>query len=76
MDVRYGKILGSLRRSRFRSKFRLTEKDRVYVMEKGIPAIRRHAIEILNSRIAPRFPKNDGRQTPMRGHPVFVARRA
>ncbi len=76
MSTGYGKILESLQRSRFRSKFRLTRKDRMYVMDKGIPTIRRHAIEILSSRIAPRFPKNDGRQTPMKGHPVFVAQHA
>lgn len=27
-------------------------------------------------RVAPDFPKNDGKQTPMRGHPVFIAQHA
>jgi hypothetical protein len=27
-------------------------------------------------RLAPAHPKNDGKQTPMRGHPVFVAQHA
>jgi exodeoxyribonuclease V alpha subunit len=27
-------------------------------------------------RIAPQYPKNDGKQTPMRGHPVFIAQHA
>jgi len=32
--------------------------------------------QFVNARIAPDFPKNDGKQTPMRGHPVFVAQHA
>ena len=36
----------------------------------------KHALDFIETRIAPRFPKNDGKQTPMRGHPVFVAQHA
>ncbi|MDH4011678.1 MAG: DUF4186 domain-containing protein, partial [Desulfobacterales bacterium] len=32
--------------------------------------------DFVNSRVAPDFPKNDGKQTPMRGHPVFIAQHA
>ena len=31
---------------------------------------------IVRERLAPAEPRNDGRQTPMRGHPVFVAQHA
>ena len=32
--------------------------------------------DFVRTRLAPAHPKNDGRQTPMRGHPVFVAQHA
>ena len=68
--------LASLKKSSFRSKFKLTEKDRQYIKDKGIDTIRQHAIDFIKTRIAPENPKNDGKQTPMRGHPVFIAQHA
>ena len=65
--------LEKLGRSDFRSRFRLSEKDKAYIREKGIDVVRRHAQEIIEKRLAPAFIENDGRQTPMRGHPVFIA---
>jgi hypothetical protein len=66
----------SLRKSKFRSKFKLTQKDRDYIAVKGLETIKEHAFQFINSRVAPDFPKNDGKQTPMRGHPVFIAQHA
>jgi hypothetical protein len=68
--------LASLARSKFRSKFRLSQKDQDYIASKGIETIKEHAFQFINSRVAPDFPKNDGKQTPMRGHPVFIAQHA
>ena len=68
--------LASLKRSKFRSKFKLTRIDRQYIQDKGIDTIRRHAFDFIKTRIAPQHPKNDGKQTPMRGHLVFVAQHA
>lgn len=69
-----------LSRSKFRSRFRLSESDRRYIVEKGFDAIRKHAAEIIKQRLSPAEPKNDGSQTPMRGapkgHPVFIAQHA
>jgi hypothetical protein len=56
-----------------RSKFKLTQKDREYIAAKGFETIKAHAFQFINSRVASDFPKNDGKQTPMRGHPVFIA---
>jgi len=42
----------------------------------GISTIRSHATDFITSRLAPPNPKNDGKQTPMRGHPVFIAQHA
>jgi hypothetical protein len=61
------KKLTALKQSRFRSKFRLTQKDRDYIITKGLETIKEHVFQFVNARVAPDFPKNDGNQTPMRG---------
>jgi hypothetical protein len=58
--------LFSLKKSKFRSKFELTPKDRDYTATKGLETIKDHAFDFVNSRVAPDFPKNDGKQTPIR----------
>jgi len=68
--------LASLARSKFRSKFKLSQKDRDYIAIKGLQTIKEHAFQFVNSRVAPELPKNDGKQTTMRGHPVFIAQHA
>lgn len=68
--------LEKLSKSAFRSRFHLSAKDRQYVSEKGIETIRLHARDFVKDRLAPGFIPNDGRQTPMRGHPVFIAQHA
>ena len=68
--------LTTLCKSKFRSKFKLTQKDRDYIANKGLETIKDHAYQFINSRVAPDFPENDGKQTPMRGHPVFIAQYA
>ncbi len=65
-----------LGRSRFRSGFHLSEKERAYTREKGMDTIRRHARDFVSTRLAPEVIPNDGRQTPTKGHPVFVAQHA
>ena len=67
---------GKLARSKFRSRFRLSEADRAYIGKHGLDALRRHAEDFVRQRLAPACPPNDGRQTPMRGHPVFIAQHA
>ena len=68
--------LERLARSAFRAKFTLTDKDRAYARAKGKATIDRHAREMLRARVGDAVPKNDGRQTPWRGHPVFTAQHA
>ena len=65
-----------LNKSKFRAKFHLSEKDRNYIAEKGMDTIRSHAADFVRNRLAPAIITNDGKQTPMRGHPVFVAQHA
>lgn len=65
-----------LQKSPFRANFHLSDKDRKYIDEKGIDTIRIHAADFISKRLAPAYISNDGKQTPMRGHPVFVAQHA
>ena len=76
MNDRITQVLKSLKRSTFRSKFKLSNQDQQYIQDKGIGTIRKHASDFIYSRIAPQYPKNDGKQTPMKGHPVFIAQHA
>ena len=69
-------ILEKLSKSKFRSRFKLKEKDRAYVEKLGIEKIRSHAVDFISKRIAPAEIPNDGKQTPMRNHPVFIAMHA
>ena len=44
-----------------------------YLEDKGEEVIRSHARDFVRQKLAPADPVNDGKQTPMRGHPVFKA---
>ena len=68
--------LDSLSKSKFRSSFKLKDKDKKYVLDNGIDKIIEHAYDIVNKRLVPKAILNDGKQTPMKGHPVFIAQHA
>lgn len=65
-----------LSHSKFRRKFHLNSSDRQYLQEKGLPVILEHGVDFIAKRLAPAQPVRDGRQTPWKGHPVFVAQHA
>jgi hypothetical protein len=69
-------LFQALARSTFRRRFRLRGADLAYLRSKGMDTVLRHAGEMIATRLAPAEPLNDGKQTPMRGHPVFVAQHA
>ena len=68
--------LSRLSRSEFRSRFKLTKSEKAYFEAKGNEKIREHAADFVRTRLAPANPTNDGRQTPMHGHPAFKAMHA
>lgn len=72
----YDEIFDRLKNSEFRSRFKLKEKDREYLLNKGFAVIESHARDFIAKRIAPANPPNDGKQTPTKGHPVFTAQHA
>jgi hypothetical protein len=71
-----GDIFAALRRSPFRRRQQLGPRARAYLEAKGMETVLAHAADFVAQRLAPAEPKNDGKQTPMRGHPVFVAQHA
>ena len=71
------KLLDSLAKSKFRGSFHLNSKMKDYVKEQGIDKIKSDAYDLIEKRLAPANPLNDGKQTPMRQvHPVFIAQHA
>jgi hypothetical protein len=75
-DEWYTQLFEHLGNSKFRSSFHLKQKDIDYIDEKGLDVIREHARDFIAKREAPAEIPNDGRQTPMKGHPVFIAQHA
>lgn len=70
------KKLNELAKSKFRSSFYLRKKERDMIEEKGMAKIKEHAFDFIKLKLAPANPINDGAQTPMSNHPVFVAQHA
>lgn len=68
--------LNKLEKSKFRSSFHLKQKEKEYIEKKGIEEIKKQAYEIINKRLKPEIIKNDGKQTPMKNHPVFIGQHA
>lgn len=68
--------LEKLSKSKFRSSFHLKQKDIDYINKKGLDVIRSHCEDFVSARLAPAEIPNDGKQTPMKGHPVFIAQHA
>lgn len=66
-------ILDRFAKSKFRSRFRLRAKELEYIKDKGLDTIYSHAYDFIWDRVALAEPVNEGKQTPMRGHPVFIA---
>ncbi|HSP14834.1 MAG TPA: DUF4186 domain-containing protein [Thermoanaerobaculia bacterium] len=63
----------SIASSAFRRKFRLKGSELAYLHRWGIERVMEQAAKFIDERLAPAEPRNDGRQTPWRNHPVFVA---
>jgi len=69
-------LFAALGRSKFRSRFRLRDREAAYLEQKGLDVVLAHARDFVAQRLAPAQIANDGRQTPMKNHPAFVAQHA
>jgi hypothetical protein len=68
--------LNKLSKSKFRSSFHLKTKEIEYIDKLGLEEIKKQAYEIINKRLKPEIIENDGKQTPMKNHPVFIGQHA
>lgn len=75
-NIDINKCLNDLQKSKFRASFKLKKIDFDYIDKKGLDVIKSHAKDFIKTRLAPAQPTNDGKQTPMHGHPAFVAQHA
>jgi hypothetical protein len=69
-------LFDRLDRSSFRRRFHLRATERSHLEKNGLETVLQHGERFIEERLAPADPPNDGRQTPMRNHPVFVAQHA
>ncbi|SPB13392.1 hypothetical protein NOV72_00690 [Caballeronia novacaledonica] len=69
-------VFDALAKSAFRRRFALGVREGKYLREKGVDTVIAQARELIGKRLAPPAPLNDGKQTPFRGHPVFIAQHA
>jgi hypothetical protein len=69
-------VFGRLARSSFRRRFRLRAVEKNYLDRRGLDTVMSHGEKFIEERLAPADPANDGRQTPMRNHPIFIAQHA
>lgn len=76
LEIQEEELFGRLELSKFRSSFKLKDSDFKYIEDKGLDVIKSHAYDFITKRLAPKYIPNDGKQTPMRGHPVFIAQHA
>ncbi len=76
MNQELEEIFEKLRRSAFRKRFRLGATERAYLEGKGLEAVLSHGRQFIDQRLAPAEPPNDGKQTPMRNHPIFIGQHA
>ena len=74
--MEYEEIFSKLAKSKFRSRFFIRRLEKDNAQEKGYRKIQEHAYDFIQKRLAPAVIPNDGKQTPMKGHPVFLAQHA
>ncbi len=67
--------LDILAKSKFRNSFHLRKYMIKYIEDKGMDTILNHTYDFVNQKLAI-LKENDGKQTPMKGHPVFIAMHA
>ncbi|HEV2914289.1 MAG TPA: DUF4186 domain-containing protein [Pyrinomonadaceae bacterium] len=69
-------LFTALEASAFRRRFRLRGKELEYFHSRGLEVVLEHAADFIEKRLAQAHPANDGKQTPMRHHPAFIAQHA
>ncbi len=68
--------LDSLSKSKFRGSFHLRKYMKEYIAKQGLDKIEQDAYTFIQNRISDTSGFIDGKQTPMKCHPVFIAQHA
>ena len=74
--VDYDAVLDRLAGSAFRRRKHLLGTELDHLRAHGLPEVVTHAQRFVEERLGPAIPEGDGRQTPYRGHPAFIAQHA
>ncbi|EDS72570.1 DUF4186 domain-containing protein [Anaerofustis stercorihominis] len=74
--IKIENVLERLSKSKFRASFHLKDKDLDYIDKKGLDIINNHTRDFIYKRLSPAVIPNDGKQTPTKNHPVFIAQHA
>ncbi|MCA9248835.1 MAG: DUF4186 domain-containing protein [Planctomycetales bacterium] len=69
-------LFARLAASPFRNRQRLGNRERRFLAAKGMERILAQGRDFICVRLASAEPRNDGKQTPFQGHPIFVAQHA
>ena len=67
--------LKDLSKSKFRSSFHLRKYMIEYINNKGMNTVESHTEDFIEKNLS-KLLLNDGKQTPMKGHPTFIAQHA
>ncbi len=62
-----------LTRSKQINSLEMGDPEKEYIRSRGMEILNRHAFDFVRKRLASANPRNDGRQTPFKGHPIFLA---
>ena len=76
METTLDELFERLNRSDFRRRFHLSATEKDYMRRTGLDTVISHGVKFIEERLAPAYLPNDGKQTPMRNHPIFVAQHA
>lgn len=68
--------LNSLEKSKFRASFHLNKKMIEYIDIKGLELVESHCNDFIDKNLKTYNKEKDGKQTPTKSHPVFVAQHA
>ena len=68
--------LTALSKSKFRNSFHLRKYMLTDINRNGLEKIKKHTIDFIEEKLAPAYPYNDGKQTPTKNHPTFIAMHA
>ncbi len=75
-DSDWRKLLEKVAKCDYRAEIDLGAEDIEYINSRGFDMMIKHAQDFVERRLGPARPRNEGKQTPLKGHPLFLAQHA